>query len=355
MLGIGGRDRYLDHMLIFFKIIAAQIPLAFKSRIALQTENALLRHQVDILRRRAPKRVQISRADRMIIKLFLRLWPRSARFISIVHPKTVVRWHREGFRLYWRWKSRNRSGRPRVSSEIRTLVRKMSSDNPLWGAPRIHGEILKLGFKVSQATVSRHMPRRPPNPDQTWKTFLRNHMDCMAAIDFLVVPTLTFRNLYILVILTHQRRELVHFAVTANPTAEWTARQITEAFPWGDPPRYIVRDNDCIYGHIYCGRLRAMGIHDLPIAPRSPWQNGFVERVIGSLRRECLDHVIVKNEKHLQRVLKSYLVYYNRSRTHLSLNKDSPVSRPLRSNLSGRIVAIPEVGGLHHRYERMAA
>jgi len=342
-------------MLTIFKIITIQIPLAFRSRLALQAENALLRYQIDILRRRAPKRVRISRADRMMIKLFLRLWPPSARFISIVHPKTIVRWHREGFRLYWRWKSRNRSGRPRMSSEIRALVRQMSADNPLWGAPRIHGELLKLGFDVSQATVSRYMPKRPPNPDQTWQTFLRNHMDCIAAIDFLVVPTLTFRILYVFVILGHERRELLHLAITSNPTAEWTARQITEAFPWDEAPRYLVRDNDRTYGHIFRHRLLAMGIHDRPTALRSPWQNGLVERVIGSLRRECLDHVITKNEKHLRRVLKSYMIYYNRSRTHLSLNKDPPIPRPASPISSGRIVAISEVGGLHHRYERVAA
>jgi transposase InsO family protein len=355
MLGICDRYRYLDGMIAILKIFAAQVTLSVKSRAALQAENALLRHQIDILRRQAPKRIRCSRAERAIIKLFLRLWPRSARFICILHPKTVVRWHQEGFRLYWRWKSRVRRGRPRTSSEIRALVRQMSGDNPLWGAPRIHGEMLKLGFDVSQATVSRCMPKRSPNPNQSWKTFLRNHLDCTAAIDFLVVPTLTFRILYVLVILGHERRELLRLAVTSNPTAEWTARQITEAFPWNSAPRYIIRDNDRSYGHIYGRRLAAMGIHDCPTAPRSPWQNGFVERFIGSLRRECLDHVIVKNEKHLRRILKSYLSYYNRSRTHLSLNKDSPMPRPVSTTSSDPIISIPEVGGLHHRYERMAA
>tara|TARA_B100000965_G_scaffold406790_1_gene448665 strand:- start:51541 stop:52236 length:696 start_codon:yes stop_codon:yes gene_type:complete len=231
----------------------------------------------------------------------------------------------------------------------------MSADNPLWGAPRIHGELLKLGFDISQATVSRYLPRRPPNPDQTWKTFLRNHLDCTAAIDFLVVPTLTFRVLYILVILGHGRRELLRLAVTSNPTAEWIAHKITEAFPWGNAPKFIVRDNDCTYGETYRRRLRAMTIGDCPTAPRSPWQNGFVERAIGSIRRECLDHVIVRNERHLRRLLKSYMAYYNRSRKHLSLDKDSPIPRPVSSLASGRVVGIPQVGGLHHRYDRMAA
>ena len=259
MLGIGGRDRYPDRMLTLIKIIAGQIALVLRSRVALQVENALLRHQVEILRRRAPRRVRISRVDRMVFKLFLKVWPSSARLISIVHPKTIIRWHREGFRLYWRWKSRRRGGRPKIPGEIRTLVRRMSVENPLWGAPRIHGELRKLGFDVSQATVSRYMPKRPPNPDQTWKTFLRNHMDCTAAIDFLVVPTLTFRVLYIIVILSHQRRELVHLVVTTNPTAEWTARQVTEAFPWDTAPRCIIRDRDRTYGRLYKDRLRIHG------------------------------------------------------------------------------------------------
>ncbi|MEK9673886.1 MAG: integrase core domain-containing protein [Rhodospirillaceae bacterium] len=341
-------------MLTILKLISAQIALVFRSRIALQVENALLRHQIDILRRGAPKRVLIARIDRRIFKLFLKLWRRSGEFITIVHPRTVVRWHREGFRLYWRWESRNRNGRPRIPSEIRTLVRRISADNPLWGAPRIHGELLKLGFDISQATVSRYMPRRAPNPNQTWKTFLRNHLDCTAAVDFLVVPTLTFRVLYVLVILGHGRRELLHLAVTSNPTAEWTAQQMSEAFPWDGVPRFIVRDNDCTYGETYCRRLRAMNIRDCPTAVRSPWQNGFVERVIGSIRRECLDHVIVRNERHLRRVLKSYVAYYNRSRTHLSLNKDPPIPRPVPTISSGRVVSIPQVGGLHHRYDRIA-
>jgi len=231
----------------------------------------------------------------------------------------------------------------------------MSSDNPLRGAPRIHGELLKLGFEISQATVSRYMPKRAPRPDQTWKTFIGNHMDCSAAIDFFVVPTLTFRVLYILVILHHERRELVHFAITTNPTAQWTAQQITEAFPWSDPPRYIIRDNDSIYGQIFRDRLEAMNIQDVRTAPRSPWQNAYAERVIGSVRRECLDHIVIKNEKHLRRILNSYFSYYNRSRTHLSLNKDPPIPRPVATISQGQIASFPEVGGLHHRYERVAA
>lgn len=341
-------------MFTVIKIVTSQFISAFRSRTALHAKTPLLRHQITILRRRAPKRVNITQSDHAIFKIFLMFWPSSARLITIVHPKTLVRWHREGFRLYWRWKSQ-RIGRPKTSSEIRLLVRKMSTDNPLWGAPRFHGELLKLGFDVSQATVSRYMPKRPPNPDQTWRTFVRNHMDCTAAIGFLVVPTLTFSVLYILVVLHHGRRELVHFAITTNPTAQWTAQQITEAFPWNNSPRYIVRDNDGTYGETFRKRLGAMYIQDVRTAPRSTWQNAYAERVLGSIRRECLDHIIIKNEKHLRSILKAYLSYYNRSRTHLSLNKDPPISRPVEPATPGRIVKIPIVGGLHHWYKRVAA
>ena len=232
-----------------------------------------------------------------------------------------------------------------MHGEIRTLVRRMSADNLLWDAPRLHGELLKLGFDVSQATVSRYMPKRPPNPDQGWNTFLRNHMHCTAAIDFLVVPTLTFRILYVVVILSLDRRKLVHLAATTNPTAEWTAHRVTEAFPWGTAPRYIIRDRDRTYGRHYRDRLTSMGVQDLPIAPRSPRQNGFVERVIDSLRRECLDHVIIKKENFLRRVLKSYLAYYNQSRTHLSLNKDPPIPRPVSPISQGPMPPFPKSEG----------
>jgi hypothetical protein len=216
--------------------LLGQLAGCFRSRAELELENFVLRHQIEILRRSAPKRVRLARANRFIFTLILRLWPRVAPSIRIVHPKTLVRWHRDGFRIYWRWKSRSRGGRPKVSGELRALIRQMCSDNPLWGAPLIHGELLKLGFEISQSTVSKHMPRRPRDPDHSWKTFLRNHMDCTAmdctaSIDFLVVPTITFKLLFVLVVLSHERRRVVHFGITAKPTAQWTARQMTEAFP----------------------------------------------------------------------------------------------------------------------------
>ena len=227
----------------------------------------------------------------------------------------------------------------------------MSQTNWLWGAPRIHGELLKLGIEVAESTVAKYMARRPRRPGQSWATFLRNHRAGIAATDLFVVPTIGFKLLYCLVFLAHGRRELVHHAVTEHPTAEWVARQMTEAFPWDTAPRYLVRDRDAVYGHVVRRRLRGLGIRDRPTARRSPWQNAYVERVIGSARRECIDHVIVFGETHLRRIMSMYASYYNETRTHLSLGKDAPISRPIER--FGRVIAEPMVGGLHHRYARI--
>src|ERR1700752_4571748 len=260
-------------------------------------------------------------------------------------------WHRAGFRRYWRWKSRRRGGRPPVETELRALIRRMSIENPLWGAPRIHGELLKLGFEVAQSSVAKYIVKRRVPPSQGWRTFLRNHAPDIAAMDLFVVPTIGFDLLYALVIVRLDRRDLVWINVTTNPTAEWVARQITEAFPWDEAPRYMIRDRDRIYGTVVTRRLRAMGIRDKPIAPASPRQNSFVERLIGSIRRECLDHLIVLGEAHLRRILRNYADYYNGVRTHRSLNKDAPVSPPVRP--SGFISSDALLGRLHHRYVRV--
>src|SRR5207245_6004139 len=240
--------------------------------------------------------------------------------MSIVRPETVVRWHRKGFTGYWRWKSRSPGGRPRIAREVRDLIRRMSFENSLWGATKIHGELLKLGIKVAQSTVSVYMVPRRDRPLQTWKTFLRNHMEGIASIDLFVVPTIAFQQLFAFLVLGHGRRQLLWFAVTRNPTAEWLARQITEAFPWKTAPTYLVRDNDGAYGQAFRRRVRAMGIRDRPISPRSPWQNPYAERLIGTLRRDCLDHVLIFGARHLRRIQTSYSCYYNETRTHLSLD-----------------------------------
>jgi transposase InsO family protein len=274
--------------------------------------------------------------------------------LVIVKPETVIAWHRQGFRLFWTWKSRRRVGRPTVPTDVRELIRTMSEGNPLWGAPRIHGELLKLGVEVSQASVAKYMVRRRQPPSQTWRTFLRNHIGQSAAADFFVVPTATYRLLFVLVILAHERRRVVHVGVTDRPTAAWTAQQLREAFPWNEAPRYLVRDRDAAF-HAWATTASAMDIREVLTAPRSPWQNAYAERFIGSIRRECLDHVIVANERGLRRMLRAYIEYYLTSRTHLSLAKDCPISRPVTPPGDGTIVAIPHVGGLHHRYERCAA
>ena len=242
-----------------------------------------------------------------------------------------------------------------VPPKVRRLIRKISRANPLWGAPRIHGELLKLGIDVSQATVTRYMVRHPKPPSQTWRTFLDNHVGCLVSIDFFVVPTATFAVLLVFIVLRHERRRIEHFGVTAHPTADWVAQQIREAFPWDTAPRYLIRDRDGAYGQSFRSTVMAVGVEEVITAPRSPWQNPYVEPLIGSVRRECLDQVIILDERHLQRILGSYLDYYHGSRTHLSLGKDSPDGRPAQSVGSRTVVSLPKVGGLHHRYERLAA
>jgi transposase InsO family protein len=281
--------------------------------------------------------------------------------LHALHPDTVVRWHRESFRRYWRWKSRRRrGGRPPVDIEIRKLIRQMQSVNVGWGAPRIHGELLKLGIEISQATVSKYLQHHHKPPAQTWRTFLANHAKCLAAIDFFTVPTATFRILYVFIVLSHDRRKILHFNVTAHPTAYWTAQQIVEAFPFDTAPRYLLRDRDGIYGDTVQRRIKSLDIEEVITAPRSPWQTPYVERVIGSIRRDCLDHVIVFNERHLRHILREYFTYYHTCRTHLSLNKDAPEPRMVEPRMVeppelGHIIASPCVGGLHHRYARLSA
>jgi transposase InsO family protein len=238
----------------------------------------------------------------------------------------------------------------RIQPELRDLIRRMNRENPLWGAPRIHGELLKLGFDIAESTVSTYMMRRRGPPSQSWRTFLRNHAEAKAAIDLCVVPSLTFEFLFAFVVVGHGRRQLLWFAVTRHPTAEWLAQQIVEAFPWNAVPGYLVRDNDSAYGRAFTRRVRTMGIRDRPISPRSPWQNPYAERLIGTLRRDCLDQILVFGEQHLRRILTSYASYYNESRTHLSLDKDAPLGRAVQRH--GSIGATPILSGLHHHYAR---
>jgi transposase InsO family protein len=323
----------------------------FRSRAGLWAENLVLRHQLNVLQRRSPKRAVFNNLDRMVFAGLYGLTPTVLDALKILKPATVIRWHRAGFRAYWRWKSRPCGGRPRASAEVRKLIHEMSIANPLWGAPRIHGELLKLGIDVGQTTVAKYMAKRRRPPSQGWKTFLHNHADAIASMDMFVVPTISFRLLYGLLILRHGRRELLWLAVTNHPNAQWVAQQLTEAYGWDEPPRYLIRDRDCAYGEVFVRRVGAMGIRDRPISPHCPWQNGYAERLIGSIRRDCLDHVVVFGERHLRHLLCVYQRYYNESRTHLSLNKDAPVPRRVRA--FGRVVSVPVLGGLHHRYVRI--
>jgi len=338
---------------ILFWIRFVILVLGGHQQVAL--ENAALRQQLAVFKRDV-KRPQLRRWDRLFWIGLRAIWKDWKSALVIVRPETVISWQQKRFKRYWWRLSQSKGpGRPRVSSEIRTLISNMAAANPFWGAPRVHGELLKLGYEISERTVSRLMPKNDKKPSQTWTTFLRNHVGQMVSIDFFTVATVRLHVLYVFVILAHDRRRLLHFNVTEHPTAVWAAQQIIEAFPEDRAPRYLLRDRDGIYGHCFTTRIEGMGIEQVRITARSPWQNCYVERAIGSIRRECLNHMIVLSEQHLRRILKSYFRYYHESRTHLSLSKDAPESRAIQANELERIVQIPQLGGLHHRYERRAA
>ena len=324
----------------------------------LALENLALRHQIAVLRRSGPKRPRLGPPDRALWAWLCGIWPPWRQVLVLVQPATVIRWHREGFRLFWRCKSSpaGQPGRPSVDKDVIQLIRSIAEANPGWGAPRVHGELRKLGIDVAQSTVSKYMPAKPRKPpSQTWRAFLDNHVGNLASIDFFPVHSATFRVLFVLLVLSHDRRRIVHFNVTANPSAAWTAQQIAQAFPEDSAPKYMIRDRDAIYGEIFRRRVRNMGIEQVVTAARSPWQNPYCERLIGSIRRECLDHVIVLGENHLRAILREYFAYYHRWRTHLSLAKDCPEPRAVQRPEQGEVIALPQVGGLHHGYVRRAA
>ena len=326
-----------------------------RSRASLHLEMLAMRQQLAVVANGDRKRLSFRTSERIFWVWLYRLWPTCLETLMIFKPDTLVRWHREGFRLYWTWKSRRSlGGRPAIDPDVRELIRTMSRNNIGWGVPRIHGELKMLGIVVSESTVAKYMIRHQKPPSQTWRTFLDNHVSELVSVDFFTVPTATFRVLYVFVVLRHERREIVHFNATYHPTVEWTAQQIVEAFPFDTAPRYLMRDRDSIYRERFRTRVKSLGIEEVISAPRSPWQNPYVERIIGSIRRECLNHVIILNERHLRKVLKSYASYYHGARTHLSLDKQCPVPRSIDSPDQGKVVAIPHVGGLHHEYRRAA-
>ena len=336
------------HMIFVF------IGALFRRQAELAAENLALRQQLAVLEHKS-KRPRLRKRDRIFWAILSRAWRDWRSALLIVQPDTVIRWHQRGFKLFWRRKSRaGKVGRPKIDAEIRRLIRRMSRENPSWGVPRIQSELALLGHIVSETTVSKYRVRHRKPPSQTWRTFLDNHVQDIVAVDFFTVPTATFRILFCFVMLHHHRRTIVHFNVTAYPTAIWTSQQIVEAFPDETAPRFLLRDRDGIYGDAFQQRVKHMGIEEVVTAARSPWQNPYCERLVGSIRRECLSRVIILNERHLRRILRSYLDYYHHSRTHLSLARNSPVPREIEPPERGKVISIPQVGGLHHRYCRAA-
>ena len=326
-----------------------------RSRTRLHLEILALRQQLAMANQKPRRRLRFHWSQRLFWICLYRLWPGCLQTLQVFKPDTLVRWHRKGFKLYWTWKSRRRrDGRSAIPPEVREIIRTMSRDNISWGAPRIHGELQMLGIQVAQTTVAKYMLQHRKPPSQPWRTFLSNHRKDLVSIDFLTVPTATFQILYGFLVLRHERREVVHFNVTEHPTAQWTAQQMVEAFPWDPAPQYLLRDRDKIYGTRFRCRVHSLNMQEVLTAPRSPWQNPFVERLIGSIRRECLDHVIVFNERHPKKILRDYFSYYQTARTHLSLDKQCPGPRSVELPGQGTIVAFPHLGGLHHEYRRAA-
>ncbi len=343
-------------MVVLVQYVLGWLVGVFRTRADLVLENLALRQQLLALHSHRPRR-RLTAADKLFWVGLLSLWARWKQPLILVTPRTVVGWHRAGFRLYWKWLSRAkaRGGRKPVNKEIRALIFQIVAENPTWGAPRIHGELLKLGFDVSEPTVSRWVRRapRPTDPGQRWLTFLRNHREAIAAMDFFTVPTLTFGVLYCFFIIGHDRRRILHHNVTRNPNALWITLQLHEAWQCGDQPeRFLIFDRDSKFGTDVVSTVKAMGSQPIRTAFRSPWQNGIAERWVGSVRRDLLDHVIVLNRKHLRRLLNEYVRYYHEDRTHLGLGKDTPGGRVAASPPSScqTVISLSRLGGLHHRY-----
>ncbi len=342
-------------MVRFLHFLVSYFASSLCSRLSLQLEVAALRHQLSVYKNQR-HRPRIFPADRFLWSILARVWPEWRRALFFVQPRTVTLWQKKRFREYWRGLSQNGpGGRPQIAAELRQLIRRMWQANPTWGSPRIVAELHKLQIEVAKSTVEKYQPHGERLPSATWRTFLDQHLKELVAIDFFVVPTATFKVLFVFLVLAHDRRRIVHFNVTEHPTAQWTAQQLIEAFPFDTAPRYLLRDGDGIYGNRVKKRIESLGIEEVVTAPASPWQNAYVERVIGSLRRELLDHVIIVNERHLRRLLSSYLDYYHPWRTHQSLDRDAPDGRPIQSSEPSQVMELPAVQGLHHYYLPMAA
>jgi transposase InsO family protein len=340
-------------MIKWLSIFVGTLLSALQVRRELAMENLVLRQQLAVYKQ-GKQRPQLTDTDRRFWVVIASIWSRWRTALNIVQPETVIRWHRIGFRWFWARKC-VKHGRPPIDPRIKALIHQMCTANPLWGAPRIHGELLKLGIDVSEATVSRYMIRRPKPPSQTWRTFLENHSRELLALDFFTVPTANFRVLFVLVILSHERREILHTNVTDDPNERWIAQQTLEVVGTDDFFRFLIRDCDVKYGEYFVRRVSSAGLRHVVTAPGSPWQNAYAERIIGTIRRECTDHTIVLSERHLRRVVRRYADYYNRVRTHLALAKDAPARRVVQLPDQGSIRYRRHCGGLHHEYYRQAA
>ena len=342
-----------------FRLLFALLSRSFNSRRVLLLENLALRQQLQMLQQKQPQ-PRFAAPDRLFWVILRRLWPEWQRALILVRPETVVRWHRAGFRLYWTWLSRHRVrvGRRCVGKQLRELIFRMVVENPTWGAPRIHGELKMLGFDLSERSVQRWMRRAPrsPEPAKRWAAFLSNHREAIAAMDFLTVPTLTFGVLTCFFVLAHDRRRVLQFNVTRHPTSAWVTQQLREAFPYDTAPKYLIHDRDTIFNAEVMEAMETLGVKSKRTSFKSRWQNGIAERFVGCCRRDLLDHVIVLNERHLKRLMRDYVRYFHEDRTHLGLAKETPAGRLRESNPSAscKVVALPRVGGLHHRYQLAA-
>ena len=343
-------------MRVILSALIFLLTFRFRKRISLELEVIALRHQLSVLQRRRKLAPQIVPADQFIWSWLYRFYPRSIHWMRLVKPGTVIEWHRRGFLLYWRCRCTREHAPWKVKGQLRRMIIQMYNENAGWGAGRIQGELLKLGYNVTKTTVAKYLTRYPLTPTPGWRVFLRNHMCDAAAIDMFVVISLSFRLLYAMIIIGLERRKILHVSTTEHPTQDWLSSEVSEAFAKNPKPKYLIRDRDCCYGRKFSQRIKELGIREHVIAKQSPWQNMYVERAIGSIRRECLNHVIILNEGHLRRILTAYVDYYNRSRTHYSLDQDCPISRPIEPICKGdRIISIPQLSGLHHRYERRAS
>jgi putative transposase len=346
-------------MLRLLRLLFVSFVRSISSRRGLLLENLALRQQLAVMKMRRP-RPRFKIPDRIFWVLMSRLWPGWEHPLILLQPETVVRWHRAGFKLYWKWISRHRVavGRKCVSGKLRELIFRMVAENPTWGAPRIHGELKMLGFDISERSVLRWMRKAPrrPEPAKRWATFLANHREAIAAMDFFTVPSLTFGTLYCFLVISHCQRRILHCNVTRHPTSAWVSQQLRETFPYDSPPGYLIFDRAANFGGEGLSIIRSFGIEPKQTSFQSPWQNGVAERFVGSCRRDLLDHVIALNERHLKRLMDEYIRYYHHDRTHLGLEKQTPAGRTAAKNTARgpKVVCMPRLGGLQHRYDLAA-